>query len=98
GHSRRVDPVPAAERSFADLTPEAARTELPATAAALVLGNAALPHMHELAAGADPGQLAEQALEERTAAPAQPAEVDHPYGFAHPRLQLYGSGVTASPG
>ncbi len=54
----------------------------------LVVGDVALPQVHDLAERADPGKLAEQAFQQRGAAATEPAEEHYAYQ-APPLSRLY---------
>jgi hypothetical protein len=97
-----VEPVPAAERPVSDLAPERAGGEARSAAAELVLAHAPAPQEDELADRKDPRKLTDDALQQRAAASARPADVEdrHPAGRrpsgadprllghrAHPRLR-----------
>ena len=73
-----VHPVPAAKGGLANLPPERARGERLAAAAALVIANAAQPHVHDLTSRAGTGHLAEQPLQQGATAAAEAGQVDHP--------------------
>jgi hypothetical protein len=77
GDPADVDLVPAAEGRLTDLLPERALAERLATPAPLILADAPLPQVHKLTHRASPGDLPEQPLDQRAAAPPQTADVQH---------------------
>src|SRR5205823_9311504 len=75
-HLVEVERVPPPERLLDHRLPERALAERLPAAAEDVLGQAAEPHVAELADRADARELAEHQVEERAPAPAHPADVD----------------------
>ena len=69
----------AAEGCPAHLLPERARGERLAAAAALVVPDAAQPHVHDLTSRAGTGHLAEEPLQQGATATAEPGQVDDPW-------------------
>ncbi|GES06063.1 hypothetical protein Acor_81320 [Acrocarpospora corrugata] len=79
----RLGQPPAAEGALADLVPERALRERLAAAARLVGLHAAPPQMHDLTERRDPGQLSEQALQQRGTAAPEPSYKDHRLSVRH---------------
>src|SRR5437763_918128 len=78
GDAGRVDSGPAAESDLAHLPPELTRGERQAASAALIVNEAPLPNVNDLAEGAHPGHFAEEPLDERAPAASKSGQVDDP--------------------
>ena len=82
GHPVNVNLVPSTEGGRSYPLPERAGRERLTTPAALALADASLPHVHDLARGADAREFSEQPLEQGATAAAEARQIDDSWEFA----------------